>query len=128
MVGGEAVTVFVAGGLRWEGNPSCIQQMGCTCMTKPSLKARTWQVFTVLWEVNPGTYRNQFNPAFFWHNSNILLYYQQVLQYDPSCTLVTLVHTGFRWTQIHTHIYWLQSILVLHGLTIFYLKLKFIWN
>lgn len=33
-------------------------------MTKPSLKARAWQVFTIFWEGNPGTLRNQLNPAF----------------------------------------------------------------
>lgn len=56
--------MLVATGLSRVGNPLCIHQMGRTCMTKPSLKARAWQVFTVLEEVNPGTCRNQFNPAF----------------------------------------------------------------
>lgn len=33
-----SVTLSVAEGLGWKGNPLFIQQMGCTCMTKPSSK------------------------------------------------------------------------------------------
>ena len=117
----KTLTVFVTGGLSWEGNPLCIQQMGCTCMTKPSLKARDWQVSTILWEVKPGTSRNQFNPAFYWHNASILCYYQQVLQPVPSWAWMLLVNTGFKRTQIHMLIFFL-SILVLHEVVHFYLS------
>ena len=61
---GEPATTFVAGGLSGEENPVCVQQMGYTCMTKPSLKASAWQFFTILWKDNPGTCGNQFNLVF----------------------------------------------------------------